>query len=993
MLITGIAYGQHNSAVNLSEIMFYPAPGSSEFIELYNCSFTDTVDLSGYQIIYHTSKSDEILPVSNTTLLPPQSYAVIFEGDYDFENGAYKDIIPGDAVLLKLDDNAFGSSGMSNSSDRNIWLVDAAGDTVNDYLYSANNQPGYSDEKIIPCGDDLVANWGNSKTSMGTPGRKNSLTPKDYDLAATDIIISPTFPVKGDQVSITLKIKNLGKNAENFSVFLFEDSNLDSLPDIQVDSIGNLNLAQNDSGFIHFNFKISGINKRMGYLASVEYPEDEDTGNNKIYKIISPGYNRGSVLINEIMFLPAGDEPEWIELYNNSGDTVNLTGWSLGDVLTRPDFETIEDTLIIPPKSFAVLSDDSTVSLYHRFIPAPVISASWPNLNNDEDGVVLYDERGATIDSVFYIGSIIDEKGYSLERVSIENSSTDLTNWRKSEDIENSTPGRANSISPKKYDLTISEILFTPQFPVPGDDVSVTVIVKNNGLQSGSQFETIIKFGDKNVSTFKNAPLPHDSVEVFFKDAVKNLSKAISLSAEIISDEDEDTLNNYAAAHLIPGEKRNTVLINEIMYDPGKDNTEWVELVNCSNRKINLKNWMIGEILPDTCRVIISDDDLYIEQGELFVIAKSSGFLSMFPDLKNNSRVINFGSLGNIEDGIIIYDFRGATIDSVFYHSAWGGGDGISLERISLKESSCDSANWISSLSQTFSTPGNVNSILSIPSYNYNDLVINEIMYEPGPDNSEFIEFLNTSGSEINIGGMKLYDDNGMIGMISTVNHFIGPGEFCLAAADSNLLRFYELDNCFTNFNFRGNFSLSNDKETLILKDINGKTIDSISYSSEWHNKNYLSTKNISLEKINPLLSGNYSQNWSSSANIAGATPGKKNSIFTAVNNSSSGLEIMPNPFSPDNDGFEDFTVVNYHLKQAVSQISIKIFDSRGRLVRTLASNLPGGSEGKVIFDGKDDDNNPLRIGIYVLFFEALNENYGIVESFKKAFVIARKLN
>jgi len=101
---------------------------------------------------------------------------------------------------------------------------------------------------------------------------------------------------------------------------------------------------------------------------------------------------------------------------------------------------------------------------------------------------------------------------------------------------------------------------------------------------------------------------------------------------------------------------------------------------------------------------------------------------------------------------------------------------------------------------------------------------------------------------------------------------------------------------------------------------------------------------------------------------------------------------ISPNPFSPDNDGFEDFTFINYKLTQPVAQIRIKIYDSKGRLVRTLANNISSGSEGTITFDGLDNNKNPLRVGIYIVFFEAVNSSNSVAETIKTALVIAKKL-
>jgi hypothetical protein len=44
------------------------------------------------------------------------------------------------------------------------------------------------------------------------------------------------------------------------------------------------------------------------------------------------------------------------------------------------------------------------------------------------------------------------------------------------------------------------------------------------------------------------------------------------------------------------------------------------------------------------------------------------------------------------------------------------------------------------------------------------------------------------------------------------------------------------------------------------------------------------------------------------------------------------------------------------------------------------------------VFDGIGDDGAALRIGIYIIFLEALNETEGVVETLKTTVVVARKL-
>ena len=180
--------------------------------------------------------------------------------------------------------------------------------------------------------------------------------------------------------------------------------------------------------------------------------------------------------------------------------------------------------------------------------------------------------------------------------------------------------------------------------------------------------------------------------------------------------------------------------------------------------------------------------------------------------------------------------------------------------------------------------------------------------------------------------------------------------------------------------------------ELILLKDLRGNVIDSVYYSDKWHNKNFISTKGRSLERINPFLNSNDRYNWNSCVDSKGATPGAKNSIYVIHTKINSAISVNPNPFSPDYDGFNDCTIITYSLQIPISQVNIKIYDSKGRLVRTLSNNMSSGPTGSVIFDGIGNDGLVLRMGIYIIFLEALNSITGQNEILKTTVVIARKL-
>ncbi|MBI5727542.1 MAG: lamin tail domain-containing protein, partial [Ignavibacteriales bacterium] len=145
--------------------MFYAPSGNNEYIEIHNLSNTATIDLAGYAIQYETNAFDFIRTTGKGTKLLPRAYAIILEGDYDSLNGIYNAAIPAAALILKINNNAFGSNGMANNADRKIALIRPDSSIIESYIYSAqNNALGISDEKMVLNKNNTAVNWSNSKS-------------------------------------------------------------------------------------------------------------------------------------------------------------------------------------------------------------------------------------------------------------------------------------------------------------------------------------------------------------------------------------------------------------------------------------------------------------------------------------------------------------------------------------------------------------------------------------------------------------------------------------------------------------------------------------------------------------------------------------------------------------------------------------------------------------------------------------------------------------
>ncbi|SMO92938.1 lamin tail domain-containing protein [Gracilimonas mengyeensis] len=296
-------------------------------------------------------------------------------------------------------------------------------------------------------------------------------------------------------------------------------------------------------------------------------------------------------------------------------------------------------------------------------------------------------------------------------------------------------------------------------------------------------------------------------------------------------------------------------------------------------------------------------------------------------------------------------------------------------------------------------------------------LIINEILFDPIantddnlPDQAEYIELYNPRDYAISLEGVFLHDEpdeNDEVRSIfpeNTQYRWIPAKGYVVMYAeeenrqflDSKLARYFELsgeDEHFFMLINRSSLSLSSTDDAIYIADSSGTIIDSVFYDESWHNPNLYDTKGVSLERIDPDSPDNSSSNWSSSTSVRGGTPGAQNSIFqqAGATPETQGLSFTPNPFSPDEDGFEDHLFMNYSLEKPDYLLRVRIFDRYGRLVCTLADGQQAGFEGSLIWDGLTDDRKKNRVGIYIILFEAYNSAEGKNVTFKKTIVLARK--
>jgi hypothetical protein len=263
---------------------------------------------------------------------------------------------------------------------------------------------------------------------------------------------------------------------------------------------------------------------------------------------------------------------------------------------------------------------------------------------------------------------------------------------------------------------------------------------------------------------------------------------------------------------------------------------------------------------------------------------------------------------------------------------------------------------------------------------------VNEIKFLAGDNESEWIELINSGTEKIYLKGWGITDGRDTVIVDSSV--YLHPEQMKVISTN-NVANKYGIED--TLVVILNHFIKLNDLEDeIFLLEPGGGWKEHIVYSKKWL-EGY-DSRNVSLERINPNLYENHRENWGPCVSVYGGTPGKSNSIFAPLTDRKERINADPNPFSPDGDGFEDITIISGELPETSARIKVQIFDIRGRLIRTLKDNSFSGSRFNVVWDGKDTHGTMARMGIYIIFVQALNERKGVIREIKSTVVLAHKL-
>lgn len=484
-------------------------------------------------------------------------------------------------------------------------------------------------------------------------------------------------------------------------------------------NIGNPILIYNevdDPSIIHLLFKDS-FPEGIDFTLSLK--DISDRSGNKMLDttILFRWYSskRNDVVINEIMAnsRPAVKLPEaeYIELYNSSNNNISLCDWAL-----LIDDAAIELPCIsFMPDSYIILINDRDTLLWEGF--NNIVPLSGMSLRNSGACLAIRDHKQRYIHSVCYTENWHNTTfqangGYSLELKDYKNACSELNTWGTTLDISGGTPGKRNS-----YSKTLPDNRAPKVMKVYIENIDIIGLIFSEPIDTSKPLCQIFKIEEDNIEIL-NVKLVHPRYE----QALLKLSQQLqedSLYHIILIDTLKDCSGNYTLQQRLPFGLPTLpdsldIIFNEIMFNSDDHGAEYIELLNISNKIIDLSHLLLARV--DTLNMAItdmrkvSDMQTLVFPSDYCVITKDvhkllSKHPYAIPELVHENSSMPL--LPNSGATYALISQNGKIIDMVTYDQSYHSPvlrntKGVSLERLSAEMPTNSKKNWYSASPVSF---------------------------------------------------------------------------------------------------------------------------------------------------------------------------------------------------------------------------------------------------------------------------------------------------
>jgi hypothetical protein len=737
-------------SVVINEIYADPTPSNglpdAEYIELFNADSL-SFELSGWKLV--NSNTEKIIPPF--TLLPNENVIIC-----DATNAALFPNSIGIATLTALTNagDSLTLKGLNNE------IIDIVSYTDSWYNSNEKSEGGWSIEQINPyktCSGK--SNWtASTNVTGGTPGTANSVFNSTPDVTGPEML--NWHIAEANQIVI-----HFNESIENSNSSIWNCDNA---------TISTIALTEGNAAvIITFNTNLqSEINYTIHHSTLVDCEGNTAEFSLEIYLGKTPEF--GDLIFTEILADPdpvvQGIPAEFVELYNKSSHTLELKGLTLNNAI-------IEDQFLLAPSTYVVLGDESE-ALGFLSVTNKILLPSFPTLTNS--GMLLKLEMNGThLDSIryssdWYNNSFKANGGWSLELINPNLPCSNSNNWKPCEDEIGNTPSHLNSVYSIQPDEVIPELTY-----VSLDDSSVIlhfnepVTLEGELLQEETSLGNFIQEIPSTRIILESSELMNSNVHHY---SLQNISDCSGNSTSV----------SFEWGYPIEANNGN-LFINEILFNPITNGSDFVELYNPTSECVLLKNISLANEETTSggiSETITSEGRIILPHQHLALTEDGNDLLSIYTTLhpKNIFRVEALPSFNNTSGSCILYSNQNEIIDALQYSESMhfqllSSFEGISLERLSTEMPTDQSSNWQSaSEAAGFATPGVENSqALRIENLT-GAFELSPAIFSPDNDGMDDIVQFHFSEMKLgSVGNLTIYNEKGIRVRRLMRNEYLGP--------------------------------------------------------------------------------------------------------------------------------------------------------------------------------------------------------------------------
>ena len=786
----GLTNGIQEGDIRINEVFVDANPiialADAQFVELFNQ--TDLgVDLSGWTFADSGAEvelTNVVIPANAYVILCNRNDAALWE-PFGLTAG-----IQSFPSMTQAGDTLSLTNATGNLMDQVIYTKDWYGD-------SDKADGGYSLElrdTDTPCTGSIA--WiASTDESGGTPGRVNSVLGLAEDTSPPNFVTA----IGTDATSITLYFSETMlpiSDASNYTI----TPNLDIQEIVYEGSHINLLLNETIDANEIYEITVSGL---------------QDCGNNPMTATsamfgLSTTINSGDIVINEIFADPNPTvglpTNQFIELFNQNSFGIDLTDWAIADLA---DTATLSN-VAIPGNGYLILCKEGTANLWQPFGLTAAVKG-FPTLNQSDEVLRLLEPTGNLMDLVdytkdWYGDPVKAEGGYSLELRDPNFPCQGPNFWIASEDTTGGTPGRLNSVQGIIPDNTPPELIRA----FPQDEGTIvlvfseaidpnTVIGGNYEISPDLSLQEVI--GDNNRITLDL--LGEMENNTVYEITVTDISDCIGNAI--------DTVNTAQVALGEVG-RFGDVVVNEVLFNPLPNGSDYVELYNRSDKYIDLSEWFIGHEVADfpgiiADSVLITEEPYTLFPDQYVVLTANpqsviETYGACHPMLLKNFIQVGLPGYSDQEGlvGLMRNNDQSNILENVldimlyrdyFHFELLDDVNGVALERLNPDGNSLSSANWHSAAATScYGTPTYKNSQFyqSTPIGEGATIAINPNTLSPNGDSFNDLALIQYQfpepGYSVNI---TIYDDNGRRVRRLVRNEVLGVnGEYKWDGSDDN---------------------------------------------------------------------------------------------------------------------------------------------------------------------------------------------------------------